>query len=174
MEVTLDGETLSTAEVRELLAESDGLALVRGRWVEVDRERLSRMMEYFGQVERTASESGISLREAMRMLAGADVDAGGEDADSEADWARVAAGPWLEETLRGLRSPEGLAAIDPGSALNGTLRPYQQVGVRWLYLLAKLGLGACLADETPLGCSKTPRSVGSTCGSACVPACASV
>jgi len=40
-----------------------------------------------------------------------------------------------------LRSPEGLACIDPGPALNATLRPYQQVGVRWLYLLAKLGLG---------------------------------
>jgi SNF2 family DNA or RNA helicase len=119
--------------------------------VEVDRERLSRMMEYFGQVERTASESGISLREAMRMLAGADVDASGEDSAGEADWARVVAGPWLAETLKGLRSPERLAGIDPGSALNGTLRPYQQVGVRWLYLLAKLGLGACLADDMGLG-----------------------
>jgi non-specific serine/threonine protein kinase len=44
-----------------------------------------------------------------------------------------------------------LAQIDPGAALNGTLRPYQQVGVRWLYLLAKLGLGACLADDMGLG-----------------------
>ena len=151
MEVTLDGETLTAAEIRELLAKSDGLALVRGRWVEVDRERLSRMMEYFGQVERTAAESGLSLREAMRMLAGADVAAGSESAASEADWAQVVAGPWLAETLRGLRSLEGLARIDPGSALNGTLRPYQQVGVRWLYLLAKLGLGACLADDMGLG-----------------------
>ena len=39
----------------------------------------------------------------------------------------------------------------PGTALKGTLRPYQQVGVRWLYLLAKLGLGACLADDMGLG-----------------------
>jgi non-specific serine/threonine protein kinase len=44
-----------------------------------------------------------------------------------------------------------LARIDPGAALNATLRPYQQVGVRWLYLLAKLGLGACLADDMGLG-----------------------
>ena len=151
MEVTLDGETLSDAEVRELLAKSDGLALVRGRWVEVDRERLGRMMEYFGQVERIATETGLSLRDAMRMLAGADGAAGDEFAAREADWAQVVAGPWLAETLKGLRSPEGLAGIDPGSALNGTLRPYQQVGVRWLYLLAKLGLGACLADDMGLG-----------------------
>src|SRR5262249_8869933 len=43
MEITLDGETLTTTEIQRLLAGSDGLALVRGRWVEIDRERLSRM-----------------------------------------------------------------------------------------------------------------------------------
>jgi non-specific serine/threonine protein kinase len=63
----------------------------------------------------------------------------------------VVAGPWLAETLKGLRSPQGLAQIDPGDALEGVLRPYQQVGVRWLYLLTKLGLGACLADDMGLG-----------------------
>lgn len=149
MEVTLDGEPLTAAEVKELLAKSDGLALVRGRWVEVDRERLSRMLEHFQMVERAAANSGLSYGEAMRMLAGANVvaDAGGADTN----WAEVVAGPWLRETLKGLRSPEGLAGIEPGRALNGTLRPYQQVGVRWLYLLSKLGLGACLADDMGLG-----------------------
>ncbi len=151
MEVTLDGERLTAAEIRELLAKSDGLALVRGRWVEVDRERLSRMMEHFREVERTAAENGLGFREAMRLLAGADVDAGDTPAAACAEWSQVVAGPWLAETLKGLRSPEGLARIDPGAALNGTLRPYQHVGVRWLYLLAKLGLGACLADDMGLG-----------------------
>jgi non-specific serine/threonine protein kinase len=42
MEVTLDGERLTEAEIAELLAKSDGLALVRGRWVEIDREQLGR------------------------------------------------------------------------------------------------------------------------------------
>ena len=73
MEVTLDGERLSAAEIRELLAKSDGLALVRGRWVEVDRERLTRMLEHFREVERTAAaENGLGFREAVRLLAGAD------------------------------------------------------------------------------------------------------
>jgi non-specific serine/threonine protein kinase len=44
-----------------------------------------------------------------------------------------------------------LARVDPGRALRGTLRPYQQAGVQWLYLLAKLRLGACLADDMGLG-----------------------
>jgi hypothetical protein len=150
MGVTLEGESLTAAEIHDLLAKSDGLALVRGRWIEVDREHLRRMIERFGQVERAASENGLSFSEAMRLLAGADVSL--EDTGiAEADWAQVVAGPWLAEILKGLRSPEGLAQADPGDALKGTLRPYQQVGVRWLYLLAKLGLGACLADDMGLG-----------------------
>jgi non-specific serine/threonine protein kinase len=35
--------------------------------------------------------------------------------------------------------------------LQATLRPYQEAGVRWLYLLTRLGLGACLADDMGLG-----------------------
>ncbi len=151
MEVTLDGERLTAAEIRQLLEKSDGLALVRGRWVEVDRERLQRMLEHFREIERTAAENGLGFREAARLLAGADLEAGDASADERAEWSQVVAGPWLAETLKGLRSPEGLARIDPGAALNATLRPYQQVGVRWLYLLAKLGLGACLADDMGLG-----------------------
>jgi non-specific serine/threonine protein kinase len=151
LEVTLDGERLTAAEIRELLEKSDGLALVRGRWVEVDRERLRRMLEHFREVERTAAENGLGFREAARLLAGADIEAGDASEDARAEWSQVVAGPWLAETLKGLRSPEGLARIDPGAALNATLRPYQQVGVRWLYLIAKLGLGACLADDMGLG-----------------------
>ena len=86
----------------------------------------------------------------MRLIAGVAVaDEGTEEADPA--WSSVVAGPWLAETLRGLRSPEGLARVDPGSALRATLRPYQQTGVRWLYLLHRLGLGACLADDMGLG-----------------------
>jgi non-specific serine/threonine protein kinase len=151
MEVVLEGETLTAAEVERLLAQSDGLALVRGRWVEVDRERLKRMIERFGEAERAAAETGLGFGEAMRMLAGASVTAGEDDGDIEADWSQVVAGPWLAETLKGLRGHEGLEPIDPGAGLSGTLRPYQQIGLRWLYLLAKLGLGACLADDMGLG-----------------------
>jgi non-specific serine/threonine protein kinase len=151
MEVTLDGEALTAAEIRKLLAETEGLALVRGRWVEVDRAQLSRMIDRFSAAERAAARDGLNFGEAMRMVAGAQIDAGDAAGEVEADWAQVTAGDWLAETLKALRSQEGLEAIDPGKALKGTLRPYQLIGLRWLYLLAKLGLGACLADDMGLG-----------------------
>jgi len=85
----------------------------------------------------------------MRLMAGASLD--DVVANDDADWAQLSAGPWLEETLRGLRQPEGLARVHPGADLKATLRPYQEAGVRWLYLLTRLGLGACLADDMGLG-----------------------
>ena len=151
MDITLDGEPLTADEIAALLAQSDGLALVRGQWVEVNREELGRMIERFREVERAARQNGIGFREAMRLLAGADIAPGDAAAAAPIEWAQVVAGSWLADTLKGLRSPEGLAQVDPGAALSGTLRPYQQVGVRWLYLLARLGLGACLADDMGLG-----------------------
>jgi superfamily II DNA or RNA helicase len=149
MAVMLDGEALSEAEVKRLLAGTDTLVLLRGRWVEVDRERLGRTLAQFSAAEDLARREGLSFAEAMRMLAGADLARAADDTAS-AEWSRVTAGPWLAETLRALRAPEG-GAIDPGGALRGTLRPYQKAGVRWLHLLSGLGLGACLADDMGLG-----------------------
>jgi non-specific serine/threonine protein kinase len=151
MEVTLDGESLSAAEVKRLLAQSDGLALIRGKWVEVDHERLGRTLEQFEAIERHAVTEGLSFGEAMRMLAGASIAEDGTTGQTDIDWSQTVAGPWLAQTLATLRSPEGLARIDPGRSFRGTLRPYQQAGVQWLYLLTQLRLGACLADDMGLG-----------------------
>ncbi len=149
MSVTLDGEALSDDEISSLLAGTDSLVLLRGQWVEVDRARMERAMQQFRAAEDLAARNGLSFADAMRMLSGAAVTADAAEAASP-DWAQVAAGPWLAETLQALRAPDG-AIADPGPALHGTLRPYQMAGVQWLHLLAGLGLGACLADDMGLG-----------------------
>src|SRR6266849_5986285 len=111
MEVTLDGETLSQAEVKRLLAQSEGLAFIRGKWVEVDRDRLARTLEQFEAIERRAADEGLSFSEAMRLLAGAGITSDGARATSAIDFSKTVAGPWLAETLAGLRRPEGLARV---------------------------------------------------------------
>lgn len=151
MEVTLEGETLSPAEIRQLLAQSDGLALIRGRWIEVDHARLQRTLERFQAIEGATKTGGLPFGEAMRLLAGAGVSSDASTEAAAADWSEVMAGPWLAETLEGLRRPEEAARVDPGKALRGTLRPYQRAGVQWLHLLVNLRLGACLADDMGLG-----------------------
>jgi superfamily II DNA or RNA helicase len=151
MEVTLEGESLTRAEIKRLLAHSQGLVLIRGKWVEVDRERLSRTLGQFEAIERRAAEDGLSFGEAMRLLAGAGI--GGDETAGQSDvaWSETVAGPWLADTLRALRHPDRVARVDPGRSFRGTLRPYQLTGVQWLHLLARLGLGACLADDMGLG-----------------------
>ena len=149
MEVTLDGERLSAAEIKRLLKSGDGLQLIRGRWVELDHKRLNRLLDRFQAVERVAGDGGLPFADAMRLMAGAALD--GADEPADAHWTELTAGPWLAEILSGLRQPEGLAKVDPGTDLKASLRPYQQAGVRWLYLLTRLGLGACLADDMGLG-----------------------
>ncbi len=149
MDVILDDEPLTEAEVATLLAGTENLVLLRGQWVEVDRAQLERTMEQFRAAEKLAACDGLSFAEAMRMLAGAAVTRD-DPAAADADWARVTAGPWLEQTLKELRAPDG-QGVDPGPALHGTLRPYQRAGTQWLHLLSGLGLGACLADDMGLG-----------------------
>jgi superfamily II DNA or RNA helicase len=149
MSVMLDGEPLTEAEVSALLAGTENLVLLRGQWVEVDRARLQRTMDQFHAAEELAARDGLTFAEAMRMLADAGV-TGDDPVATDTGWARVTAGPWLEQTLKELRAPDG-DGVDPGPALRGTLRPYQKAGTRWMNLLAGLGLGACLADDMGLG-----------------------
>ena len=149
MDVTLDGDPLTDAEIRRLLTGTENLVLLRGQWVEVDRERLERTMQRFREAEALAARDGLSFAEAMRMLAGAAVTSD-DKAVADTDWAQVTAGPWLAETLKNLRAPDG-NDVDPGPALHGTLRTYQKAGTQWMHLLSGLGLGACLADDMGLG-----------------------
>ncbi len=149
--VAIDGEALTAAEVKGLLADSRGLVFIRGKWVEVDAQRLQQTLTQFQQVERLASEQGLGFHEAMRLLAGAGAAIGGKEVTASPEWAQINPGPWLAETLAGLRGPQGLAAVDAGADLHATLRPYQEVGLRWLHLLSNLRLGACLADDMGLG-----------------------
>ncbi len=150
VEVSLDGEILTLEEINKLLASTHGLALLRGKWVEVDPTRLRATLDKFQAIERLSEKEGVPFGQAMRLLAGAEIGAAASAAPT-AQWAHVQAGPWLAGALEGCRSPEGLARVDPGAALQATLRPYQQTGVRWLYLLTQLDLGACLADDMGLG-----------------------
>src|SRR4051812_47347197 len=73
VETSLDGEKLSDAEIETLLSGTDSLVWLRGRWVEIDRDRLSRTLQKFRAAEELARRQGLPFAEALRMLAGASV-----------------------------------------------------------------------------------------------------
>jgi hypothetical protein len=152
---TLDGETLSEEEWKQILRNEEGLVQIRGRWAEVDRDKLQKVLGHWKTLERAYREGGISFAEGLRLLSGLREDS--EDADPLTAWSNVRAGDWLEKTLSELRSPEADGDHSP-PGLHASLRPYQRMGVHWLRFLTRLRLGACLADDMGLG--KTIQVLG--------------
>jgi hypothetical protein len=150
--VALDGEPLTEAEIQQVVASVGGLVPLKGKWVEVDREKLAEALRHWKTVEREARSGGLSFFEGMRLLSGVPLEpasAGETIAESQA-WVGLAAGPELERTLQRLRSPESPPDAAP-AGLRAELRPYQRTGVGWLRFVTGLGLGACLADDMGLG-----------------------
>jgi superfamily II DNA or RNA helicase len=163
--LTLDGETISPEEWAQLAASTAGLVLLKGRWVEVDREKLGHVLAHWRELEKGRRAGGVSFAEGLRLLAGAQTGTGAPEAESDdvRRWTRVQPGEWLRATLAAMRDPssgaDGVGVGEPAPpGLLATLRPYQAAGVAWLRFLSRLGLGACLADDMGLG--KTIQVLG--------------
>lgn len=148
--LALDGEVLTAEERRELLTGTDGLMLLRGQWVEVQGERLQQALSHWQQLA-DGKAKGVDFLQGMRLLAGASFGQGTDDDSVVADWTNISAGSWLRESLEKIRDPSGVVGCTPGDGLQATLRPYQADGVRWLWFMVRLKLGACLADDMGLG-----------------------
>ena len=137
--LTVDGVELTEEDIRRLLAQTEGLALLKGKWVEVNHARLRKLLE-----EMDEKSGSITLMDALRIEMGTEkepIDIG----------ALVTNGKWLSELLRSLRRPEKIRKAAVPGTIHATLRPYQKNGYAWLNYMDKLGFGACLADDMGLG-----------------------
>jgi non-specific serine/threonine protein kinase len=154
VDLALDGEPLTAAEWEALEQSTEHLVRLRGRWVELDRDRLEELLAHWRALEK-ARRGGVSFLEAMRLLSGVEspsAEEGGAVPGATPSWVERTAGPWLEEALARLRDPAAAGGQPPMSAgLRSTLRPYQVAGTGWLHQLNRLGLGGCLADDMGLG-----------------------
>ena len=151
VELTLGGEPLGQAEIEALLGASAGLTLIKGHWVEVDPDKLGQVLDQWREVQAQAEAGGVSLAEAMRLMAGLEQGTEDDDLDERPRWSEVVAGRWLESQLDALRAPRSSDELVALAGLDATLRPYQRAGLQWLRTLWSLGLGGCLADDMGLG-----------------------
>ena len=149
-DLVVGGEPLTEEERQSLLDSGEQMMLLRGRWVEVDREKLLETLEHWQRL-RKAKAGGIDFIAGMRLLAGESGSNEEADDDDVRQWTGVIAGEWLAKTLEQLRDPTQIDGCRPGKGLQATLRPYQVDGVRWLWFITRLGLGGCLADDMGLG-----------------------
>jgi len=152
VQLTLDGETFSDEELAALQNSEEGLVFLKGKWIEVDQKRLDEALTHWQKVEQSVSNGELSFAEGMRLLAGTSYDL--KQIDHEDDirkWSTVEPGAWLSDLLANLRSPDTNLIKQLDQELKAQLRPYQEQGVNWLWLLSQLGLGACLADDMGLG-----------------------
>lgn len=146
--LSINGVPISAEEARQLLLESDGLALIKNKWVAVDKEKLQQTLDAYAKARVLLEDGGLTLREALALQLSPEKLLGDDSADVDVD---VSYGEWFQDVTRKLSNPTLVKTVTPAGGFLGVLRPYQQTGLNWLGFLDTLGFGACLADDMGLG-----------------------
>lgn len=142
--IEIDGMSLSESEIKKLLQQTEGLAFIKGKWVEVNHEKLNSLLK---KLKNFPAE--ISLLDALRQnlnFTDSETDDG-----KDSDEIFITNGKWLNSIFSNLRNPDLSKDLPVPKNLNAELRPYQKTGFSWLSSLCSLGFGACLADDMGLG-----------------------
>ena len=138
--LVVDGMELTENEIRKLLKSTEGLAQLKGRWVEVDHNRLRTLIDVMDHYSQETSLL-MALRGEVPVQENIDIDIG----------PIISNGKWLSGLLKNLRQPGTIKSEKVPSTVKAELRSYQEIGFRWLCYMEKLGFGACLADDMGLG-----------------------
>jgi len=141
--LAVGGQSLTDAEVNDLVAAQQPLVRVRGQWVAVDSERLARARA-FVQRGRRGATSRASAVELLGMVAG------GAEGPGGLPLVGVDADGWLGDLLAGDGAVR-VQSVPVPAGFTGRLRPYQERGLAWLAFLHSIGLGGLLADDMGLG-----------------------
>ena len=147
-EMFLGGEAMNVDELRKLLSEAEGLVLIKGKWVEVNHQRLMETLKAYEQAQKLMDKTDLSMIEALRFQLTAPKVL---NLSKEACEIEVTNGEWLNSVLNKLTNPETIETVASGEGFKANLRTYQERGLNWLHYMKTLGLGACLADDMGLG-----------------------
>ena len=142
----VDGQKLTKAQIKEMLAMDEGLSLIKGKWVEVDHERLNALLQ-----EMEKYHGDITMMEALRLSLNADSRT--SKSKDQIDINAITNATWISELLRDLHSVSSgnKKTQKLPSTFKATLRPYQAKGYEWLSKMMAFNFGACLADDMGLG-----------------------
>lgn len=135
----VNGENLTADDIKNLLEQTDGLAMIKGRWVEVNHAKLEKLL---AEMEEIPEE--ISMLEALRM----NLDGSKISPDIN---GIISNGKRLSGIMNRIKKPEKIKTPELPKEFRARLRPYQETGYAWLKYMGSIGFGACIADDMGLG-----------------------
>ncbi|MEM7725764.1 MAG: DEAD/DEAH box helicase, partial [Cyanobacteria bacterium P01_A01_bin.45] len=136
-ELSIGEQVVTQKEWEQLVNAKSPLVHFRGQWMELDRDKMQQLLEFWQQNAQEQPE--MTLLELLQKSAEV-----GDEWEIEHDEA-------LSVMMAKLQDKSQLEPVSELSNLQGTLREYQKRGVSWLDYLERLGLNGCLADDMGLG-----------------------
>jgi SNF2 family DNA or RNA helicase len=145
---SMNGVDLSEDEFNQLVEEKRRLVYIRGRWVKLDPQFIRQIQDLMKRAEK----EGLHVRDLLEQELVAEA-ATEEELENPGAFARIQIElnrQW-KQMIKQLSEVNEIPSEPVPSGLHGELRPYQQLGMSWLWFLRQYGFGACLADDMGLG-----------------------
>ena len=121
-----DGEKISAEEFQKLTKDTNGLIQYKDKYILIDKDETEKLLERL----KKKPDFVMNKMELLHHSLSGKIDE--YDFDYDEAFAKV------------ISSFTKVEEIDLPDTLKGTLRPYQQVGFRWLYTNVKKGFGCCM------------------------------
>jgi SNF2 family DNA or RNA helicase len=145
---SMNGVDLSEEEFRGLVEEKRRLVYIRGRWVKLDPQFIRHIQDLMKQAEK----EGLHIRDLLEqeLVEGS---ASEDELENPKAFARIQIelNQQWKRMVKQLSEVNEIPEVAVPESLIGELRPYQQLGMSWLWFLRQYGFGACLADDMGLG-----------------------
>jgi SNF2 family DNA or RNA helicase len=146
---SMNGVDLSEDEFQRLVEEKRRLIFVRGRWIKLDPQFIRQIQDLM----KKADKEGLHVRDLLEQELLAEDDASDDELENPKAFAKIQIElnrQW-KQMMKQLSEVKEIPLEAVPESFHGELRPYQQLGMSWLWFLRKTGFGACLADDMGLG-----------------------
>ncbi len=145
---SMNGVDLSEDEFGKLVEEKRRLVFIRGRWVKLDPQFIRQIQDMMKRAEK----EGLHVRDLLEQEL-MESEATEDELENPKAFAKIQIElnrQW-KQMIKQLAEVNEIPMEEVPSGLQGELRPYQQLGMSWLWFLRQYGFGATLADDMGLG-----------------------
>ncbi len=132
-EIAIGDEKMSIEEFEKIVHSNEGLIKYKDHYVLVDKDESKKIFE---QILK-ANHSKLTRLELIHASMSGQLDQ--YDFNYDEAFANI---------IKDFNKP---IEVEPPNGLKGTLRPYQQTGLKWLWTNISKGFGCCMADDMGLG-----------------------